>query len=1133
MKKSCILIIYCLAIVFIGTVYGNVEYPKAKGDLVFRDSNGTIYGRENDWCFTAVLHPGHVGIYIGDDKIIHALGYWDGIKKGFVGEVIETPLSLTPGERSFYSDDSGNNKIHNSLGAKTHSDLQNNPKANALRDMIVQLAFDQKGEGYDNNFSQQKGPDSDDWTCCGLVEKIYESCASDALIFHPNYGDEDLYAGGLNITPDGHEYHFFNTACYWQTDVEFSQILASEIPLGRTFQTGEELPRKYIFFPYTQFLQPTLTDSFLPDFYLLSGTLADANGSPLRGYIYAYETSGANLGNHVYSSDGTYEMALFPGTYRIYAKIHNTYPGGYYYLNTPYETLTVNANTTLNITGPSYELYYLTGKVTDANDVGLPNINVHAHSGICQSYATTDSYGNYNALLAQGTYSLRFTPPADSIFLEKKISGFQVNSNISYNIALNSTESILSGTLIDTNQNPATGWWVYADEVSGAELKYLWSYDGTYQMPLLSSIYRIYAYAFSIYYSPNFSYTRILTPYQTVSVSGNTHCDIQVPSHDSYHLSGKVTDINDIAQPHVTINALDNNYTYYAYTQTDSGGNYDILLPSGIYKLTITAPPATYPPFEIQNLQISGDSVRNIRLSLEYTILEQAIAQLSPSLDLTLDVFDIINQEETLNYDIIVQGIKDLLQIILNWQGSEMKITLYDSNGNIYGEYQSANPPINIEIPNPTEGTWTCEITAVDVPHDNYPFALVVGISPNQAPVADANGPYSGSVDTPITFDASGSYDPDGEIATYEWDWDGDGIYDQSSNSATITRTWTEPYSGTIYLRVTDSEGATDTDNTSVEVILEITNQPPIAEAGPDQTVAAGADCMAAVTLDGSGSSDPDGDPLIYIWTWNGNFTIRFSPTTTIQLPLGTTTITLMVNDGTEGSEPDEVDITVEDTTPPATQIISPVSNQALQDGVILTADASDVCDVSEVYFYVREAEDGGSGNPIGYEDLPGAYSGTSWEYNFETNTPLTPDGYYVILTKAVDTSGNEGWSTPVPVSIRNWAVIELLPNTANNKAGRTMPVKFALRIAAAVDPAQPFVYNEELEIRIYDASEPNTILQTSLYGDTSKDYRINSVAELYITNFKTSKKPAEYVVEIWRMSKNFLVGSFTFETVK
>ena len=249
-----------------------------------------------------------------------------------------------------------------------------------------------------------------------------------------------------------------------------------------------------------------------------------------------------------------------------------------------------------------------------------------------------------------------------------------------------------------------------------------------------------------------------------------------------------------------------------------SGGNYDLLLPPGIYKLTIKAPPATYPPFEIKKLTIAGDSVRNIRLSLEYTLLEEALAQLPDDLDVALDVFDIIDQADALNYDISVQGAKGLLQIILNWAGSEMKVTLYDPNGNVYGEYQSTEPPINVEIPNPTEGTWKCEVTAVDVPHDNYPFALVAGISPNESPVADANGPYSGTVDSPITFDASDSYDLDGNIVSYEWDWEGDGNFDESTDSATITHTWNELYSGTMVLRVKDNEGATSTDSAYVEV---------------------------------------------------------------------------------------------------------------------------------------------------------------------------------------------------------------------------------------------------------------------------------------------------------------------------
>ena len=312
-------------------------------------------------------------------------------------------------------------------------------------------------------------------------------------------------------------------------------------------------------------------------------------------------------------------------------------------------------------------------------------------------------------------------------------------------------------------------------------------------------------------------------------------------------------------------------------------------------------------------------------------------------------------------------------------------------------------------------------------------------------------------------------------------------------------------------------------------LIVDYSNQSPSAKAGPDQTVEAGSGCMGTVALDGSGSSDPDGDPLTYTWTWDGGFANGVSPT--IQLPLGTTTITLVVNNGTDDSEPDTVDITVADTTSPAVAINIPNSGDALQDGITLTAEATDACEVAEVYFCVREPG-GENGIIIGYEDLPGALASGEWECDFDT-TQLQ-DGYYVVIAKATDTNGNEGWSTPVPVSIRNWAVVELLPNTASNKAGRTMPVKFALRIAAAVDPAQPFVYNEELEIRIYDASVPDTILQTSLYGGgTSTDYRIDTDGELYITNFKTSKKPAEYVVEIWRMSKNFLVGSFTFETVK
>jgi hypothetical protein len=90
----------------------------------------------------------------------------------------------------------------------------------------------------------------------------------------------------------------------------------------------------------------------------------------------------------------------------------------------------------------------------------------------------------------------------------------------------------------------------------------------------------------------------------------------------------------------------------------------------------------------------------------------------------------------------------------------------------------------------------------------------------NQTPVADANGPYSGTVGSLITFDASGSYDPDGTIVLYEWDWDDNGTYDESTTSTTINHTWSSPYSGTVRLRVTDNDGLTAIDTASVAITI-------------------------------------------------------------------------------------------------------------------------------------------------------------------------------------------------------------------------------------------------------------------------------------------------------------------------
>jgi hypothetical protein len=97
-------------------------------------------------------------------------------------------------------------------------------------------------------------------------------------------------------------------------------------------------------------------------------------------------------------------------------------------------------------------------------------------------------------------------------------------------------------------------------------------------------------------------------------------------------------------------------------------------------------------------------------------------------------------------------------------------------------------------------------------------------------------------------------------------------------------------------------------------------NTPPDANAGPDQVVEATSPEGTPVNLDGSGSSDPDEDVLTYTWT-EDSATLAgpdTDATSTVDFDLGVHLVALTVNDGNGGVDTDTVQITVQDTTPPA-----------------------------------------------------------------------------------------------------------------------------------------------------------------------------------------------------------------------
>ncbi len=217
-----------------------------------------------------------------------------------------------------------------------------------------------------------------------------------------------------------------------------------------------------------------------------------------------------------------------------------------------------------------------------------------------------------------------------------------------------------------------------------------------------------------------------------------------------------------------------------------------------------------------------------------------------------------------------------------------------------------------------TEGVLTFTLTVTD-PHglsdsDTTTVTVTVTIT-NRPPVADAGPPQTAPAGTLVTLDGSGSSDPDGDPLTYLWAQTG-GAPVSFTPGLSLTAFIAPATEGVLSftLTVTDPFGLSDSDTTAVTVTVTITNRPPVADAGPPQTAPAG----TLVTLDGSGSSDPDGDPLTYLWAQTGGAPVSFTPGLSLTAFIapateGVLTFTLTVTDphGLGDSDTTAVTVTV------------------------------------------------------------------------------------------------------------------------------------------------------------------------------------------------------------------------------
>ena len=223
-----------------------------------------------------------------------------------------------------------------------------------------------------------------------------------------------------------------------------------------------------------------------------------------------------------------------------------------------------------------------------------------------------------------------------------------------------------------------------------------------------------------------------------------------------------------------------------------------------------------------------------------------------------------------------------------------------------------------------------------------------VTVTVDAPPLADAGDDQTADSAALVTLDGSGSRDSNTTNLTYAWERTGGTtggtatLTGANTNMPTFTSDTVDPGAAdvthTFTLTVTDSRLQSHTD--TVTVTVSNPNADPVANAGPDREVLAG----TVVTLNGSGSSDSDGDDTITTYSWartdgtEGVAAPTLAATAQPTFTADTLTpgdadvihiFTLTVTDNAGAMDTDMVTITVvaEDTTRPEGTFVSSASH--------------------------------------------------------------------------------------------------------------------------------------------------------------------------------------------------------------
>ena len=227
------------------------------------------------------------------------------------------------------------------------------------------------------------------------------------------------------------------------------------------------------------------------------------------------------------------------------------------------------------------------------------------------------------------------------------------------------------------------------------------------------------------------------------------------------------------------------------------------------------------------------------------------------------------------------------------------------------------------------QNLYVVQLVVNDGMADSAPDTVTI-TTENRVPVADAGPDQAVFVGDTVQLDGSGSFDPDGDPLTFEWAFtslppgSAAVLSDPNAEMPTFVADVPADAQNLYVVQLVVNDGLADSDPDTVAITTE--NRVPVADAGPDQTVSVG----DTVQLDGSGSSDPDGDPLTFEWVFTslppGSSAVLSDPTAEMPTFVADVpaddqnpyVVQLVVNDGMADSAPDTVAITTENRVPVA-----------------------------------------------------------------------------------------------------------------------------------------------------------------------------------------------------------------------